>query len=75
LSAQPATRAEWPIFAWVASLRGLEVDRHCFDFWKPSLSLVLTFALPLILSVTTGRGKNSAALGGPEFRISLALSS
>ena len=37
------------------------------------MSLVLTFALPLILLVATGLGKNSAALGGPEFRISLAL--
>jgi ABC-2 type transport system permease protein len=37
------------------------------------VSVVLTFALPLILLVATGLGKNSAALGGPEFRISLAL--
>lgn len=36
-------------------------------------SLLITFALPLILLVTTGLGKNSAALGGPSFRISLAL--
>ena len=40
---------------------------------RTSRSLVLTFALPLILLVATGLGKNSAALGGPEFRISLAL--
>ena len=40
---------------------------------RAPLSLVLTFALPLILLVATGLGKNSAALGGPEFRISLAL--
>ena len=40
---------------------------------RTSLSLVLTFALPLILLVATGLGKNSAALGGTEFRISLAL--
>ena len=37
------------------------------------MSLVLTFALPLILLAATGLGKNSAALGGPQFRISLAL--
>lgn len=36
-------------------------------------SLLLTFALPLILLVATGLGKNSAVLGGPAFRISLAL--
>jgi len=40
---------------------------------RTSLSLVLTFALPLILLVATGLGKNSAVLGGPAFRISLAL--
>src|SRR5258708_17924632 len=40
---------------------------------RTSQSLVLTFALPLILLLATGLGKNSAALGGPEFRISLAL--
>ena len=40
---------------------------------RTPLSLVITFALPLILLVATGLGKNSAALGGPEFRISLAL--
>lgn len=40
---------------------------------RTPLSLVITFALPLILLVATGLGKNSAVLGGPEFRISLAL--
>ncbi len=40
---------------------------------RAPLSLVITLALPLILLVATGLGKNSAALGGPEFRISLAL--
>ena len=40
---------------------------------RTPLALVITFALPLILLVATGLGKNSAALGGPEFRISLAL--
>jgi ABC-2 type transport system permease protein len=40
---------------------------------RTSQSLVLAFALPLILLVATGLGKNSAALGGPAFRISLAL--
>jgi ABC-2 type transport system permease protein len=40
---------------------------------RAPLSLAITFALPLILLVTTGLGKSSAALGGPEFRISLAL--
>ncbi len=40
---------------------------------RTSQSLVLTFALPLILLVATGLGKNPAVLGGPEFRISLAL--
>ncbi len=40
---------------------------------RTPMSLVLAFALPLILLVATGLGKNSAALGGPEFRISLGL--
>ena len=40
---------------------------------RTSMSLVLTFALPLILLVATGLGKRSVALGGPQFRISLAL--
>jgi ABC-2 type transport system permease protein len=40
---------------------------------RAPLSLVLTFALPLILLVATGLGKNAAVLGGPEFRIGLAL--
>src|SRR4029077_13231351 len=40
---------------------------------RTPISLVITFALPLILLVATGLGKNSAALGGPAFRISLAL--
>ena len=40
---------------------------------RTSLSVVLTFALPLILLVATGLGKRTSALGGPQFRISLAL--
>ena len=36
-------------------------------------ALVINFALPLILLVASGLGKNSAALGGPQFRVSLAL--
>ena len=40
---------------------------------RNSRSLLITFALPLLLLVSTGLGKNSSALGGPEFRISLAL--
>jgi ABC-2 type transport system permease protein len=40
---------------------------------RTPLSLVITFALPLILLVASGLGKNSAALGGPEFRVSVAL--
>ena len=40
---------------------------------RTSMSLLLTFALPLILLVATGLGKNSAVLGGPAFRVGLAL--
>jgi ABC-2 type transport system permease protein len=40
---------------------------------RTPLSLVITFALPLILLVASGLGKNSAALGGPEFRVAVAL--
>lgn len=40
---------------------------------RTPFSLVLTFALPLILLVATGLGKNPSVLGGPPFRISLAL--
>lgn len=40
---------------------------------RTPLAVVITFALPLILLIATGLGKNGAVLGGPEFRISLAL--
>jgi len=58
--------------AWSASLKVL-LRADITTQLRTSMSLVLTFALPLILLVATGLGKNSAALGGPEFRISLAL--
>ena len=57
---------------WSSSLRVL-LRADTTAQMRTSLSLVLTFALPLILLVATGLGKNSAALGGTEFRISLAL--
>src|SRR6266550_2555536 len=57
---------------WSSSLKVL-VRADSTAQLRTSLSLVLTFALPLILLVATGLGKNSAVLGGPAFRISLAL--
>ncbi|HEY8737445.1 MAG TPA: ABC transporter permease [Candidatus Dormibacteraeota bacterium] len=57
---------------WSSSLKVLLRADSTAQVRTP-LSLVITFALPLILLVATGLGKNSAALGGPEFRISLAL--
>jgi ABC-2 type transport system permease protein len=58
---------------WSSSLKVLLRADSTAQVRAP-LSLVITFALPLILLVATGLGKNySAALGGPEFRISLAL--
>ncbi|HXJ48723.1 MAG TPA: ABC transporter permease [Candidatus Acidoferrum sp.] len=57
---------------WSSSIRVLLRADTTAQVRAP-LSLVLTYALPLILLVATGLGKNSAALGGPEFRISLAL--
>ena len=57
---------------WSSSLKVL-VRADSTAQVRTSLSLVLTFALPLILLVATGLGKNSAVLGGPAFRISLAL--
>ena len=57
---------------WSSSLKVLLRADATAQLRTP-FSLVLTFALPLILLVATGLGKNSAALGGPEFRISLAL--
>jgi ABC-2 type transport system permease protein len=57
---------------WWSSLKVLLRADSTAQVGAP-LSLVITFALPLILLVTTGLGKNAAALGGPEFRISLAL--
>lgn len=57
---------------WSSSLKVLLRADGTAQVRNPQ-SLVLTFALPLILLVATGLGKNSKALGGPEFRISLAL--
>ncbi len=57
---------------WSSSLKVLLRADSTAQVRAP-LSLVITFALPLILLVVTGLGKNAAALGGPEFRISLAL--
>jgi ABC-2 type transport system permease protein len=57
---------------WSSSLRVL-LRADSTAQVRTYLSLVLTFALPLILLVATGLGKNSSALGGPQFRISLAL--
>jgi ABC-2 type transport system permease protein len=57
---------------WWSSLKVLLRADSTAQMRAPQ-SLVLTFALPLILLVATGLGKNSAALGGPPFRISLAL--
>jgi len=61
-----------PVPSWPSSLKVLLRADATAQVRAP-FSLVLTFALPLILLVATGLGKNSAALGGPEFRISLAL--
>jgi ABC-2 type transport system permease protein len=58
--------------AWSTSLAALLRADSTVQL-RTYMSLVLTFALPLILLVATGLGKNSAVLGGPEFRISLAL--
>lgn len=58
--------------SWPASLKVLLRADGTAQL-RTSQSLVLTFALPLILLVATGLGKNSAALGGAQFRISLAL--
>lgn len=58
--------------SWPASLKVLLRADGTAQL-RTSQSLVLTFALPLILLVATGLSKNSAALGGPQFRISLAL--
>jgi len=57
---------------WPASLKVLLRADVTAQVRAP-LSLVFTFALPLILLVTTGLGKNSTVLVGPGFRISLAL--
>ena len=57
---------------WSSALKGLLRADSTAQVRNP-LSLVITFALPLILLVATGLGKSSAALGGPEFRVSLAL--
>jgi len=57
---------------WPASLKVLLRADVTAQVRAP-LSLVFTLALPLILLVTTGLGKNSTVLVGPGFRISLAL--
>jgi ABC-2 type transport system permease protein len=57
---------------WSSSLKALLRADATAQVRAP-LSLVFTFALPLMVLVATGLGKNSATLGGPEFRISLAL--
>jgi len=58
--------------AWSSSLQVLLRADATAQVRAP-LSLVFTFALPLILLVATGLGKNSTVLVGPQFRISLAL--
>ena len=50
---------------WPASLRVLLRADITAQVRNP-MSLVLTFALPLILLVATGLGKNSAALAVPH---------
>jgi len=57
---------------WSTSLRVL-LRADGTDQVRNARSLLITFALPLILLVATGLGKNSSALGGPAFRLSLAL--
>jgi ABC-2 type transport system permease protein len=57
---------------WSSSLRVL-VRADATAQVRTPFSLVLTFALPLILLVGPALGKNTAILGGPQFRISLAL--
>jgi ABC-2 type transport system permease protein len=57
---------------WPSSLRVLLRADATAQVRAP-LSLVFTFALPLILLVASGLGKNSTVLVGPEFRLSLAL--
>lgn len=67
-----AQRRSVAVPTWSSSLKVLLRADSTAQVRAP-LSLVITFALPLILLVATGLGKNSAALGGPEFRVSLAL--
>ena len=69
--ALPQRRSVMPP-TWSSSLKVL-LRADSTAQMRTSQSLLLTFALPLILLVATGLGKNSAALGGPEFRIGLAL--
>src|ERR1700682_2220123 len=65
-------RRSVPVPTWSSSLKVL-LRADSTAQVRTSQSLVLAFALPLILLIATGLGKNSAALGGPAFRISLAL--
>jgi ABC-2 type transport system permease protein len=58
--------------AWPSSLRVLLRADVTAQVRNP-MSLVLTFALPLILLLITSFGKNPTALGAPAFRVSLAL--
>lgn len=58
--------------SWASSLKAL-LRADITAQMRTPVSLVLTFALPLILLVASGLGKNPAVLGGPQFRISLAL--
>jgi ABC-2 type transport system permease protein len=58
--------------AWPSALRVL-VRADGTSQVRTPLAVVITFALPLILLIATGLGKNAAVLGGPEFRVSLAL--
>ena len=68
----PPRRRSVTVPSWSSSLKVLLRADGTVQVRTP-LSLVLTFALPLILLVASGLGKNSAALGGPQFRVSLAL--
>ncbi|MHB8571912.1 MAG: ABC transporter permease [Candidatus Dormibacteria bacterium] len=68
----PTRRRPVAVPSWSTSLRVLLRADGTAQL-RTSVSLVLTFALPLILLIATGLGKNSSVLGGPQFRISLAL--
>lgn len=61
-----------PLPTWSASLTALlraDVEAQLRTY----RSLIITFALPLIMLLVTGAGKRSSALGDADFRIALAL--